>query len=81
LSVPAALVGLAVGVGLAHLLIPSLTLAANSGQPIPFVLIRLPVPWIAALALVVSVIPVIAAAVSALRQPDPAAELRAAEAA
>jgi hypothetical protein len=81
LSVPAAAVGLAVGLGLAHLLVPALTLTANAGVPVPSVLVKIPIWWVVTLALAVPAIPVLAAAVSALRQPDPAAELRAAEAA
>ncbi len=81
LSVPAAAVGLAVGIGLAHVLVPALTLGASAGMPVPPVLVRVPLAWAIGLALVVPAIPVIAAAVSAVRQPDPAAELRAAEAA
>jgi hypothetical protein len=81
LSVPAAAVGLAVGLGLAHLLVPALTLTANAGVPVPSVLVKIPIWWVVTLALAVPAIPVLAAAVSAVRQPDPAAELRAAEAA
>ncbi len=81
LSVPAAAVGLAVGIGLAHLLVPALTLGANAGVPTPSVLVKVPIWWAVGLALAVPAIPVLAAAVSAVRQPDPAAELRAAEAA
>ncbi len=81
LSVPAAVVGLVIGVLLAHLLIPALTVSASGGQPVPPVLVVVPVGWVLALAFVVPVIPVLAAAISAVRQPDPAAELRVAEAA
>ncbi|HEY2508783.1 MAG TPA: FtsX-like permease family protein, partial [Streptosporangiaceae bacterium] len=81
LSLPAAAVGIGVGVGLAYLLIPSLSLAANSGLPVPSVLVQIPLAWAVALALALTAIPVLAAAVSVLRQPDPAAELRAVEAA
>src|SRR5215472_5807817 len=80
LSVPAALVGIGVGVALAHVLIPALTLAANAGTPIPPVVVAVPLGWVLGLALVVSGAPVVAAAFSAVREPDPAAELRAAEA-
>ncbi len=81
ISGPAALVGLALGIGLAHLLIPAITLTATAGVPIPPVLVRLPLAWIAFIAIAVPAIPVLAAAITALRQPDPAAELRTAEAA
>jgi hypothetical protein len=81
ISAPAAAVGLALGVGLAHLLIPAVTLTATGGLPMPPVLVRLPLTWVVLIAVAVAALPVVAAAVSALRQPDPAAELRAAEAA
>lgn len=81
ISVPAAVIGLAIGLGLAHLLIPAITLTAHAGPPVPPVLVRLPLGWVIAVAVLVPAIPVIAAAVSALHQPDAAAELRAAEAA
>ena len=80
-SGPAAVVGLAVGVGLAKLLIPSITLTATAGLPDPPVLVTFPVVWVAAVALLAPAIPVIAAAITTMRQPDPAAELRASEAA
>jgi hypothetical protein len=81
ISVPAAIVGLGVGVGLARLLIPSITLTATAGQPVPPVLVLIPVGWVALVALLAPAIPVVAALITSLRQPDPAAELRAAEAA
>jgi hypothetical protein len=79
-SLPAAAVGLAIGVGLAQLLVPALTLTSTGGLPVPPVLVTLPVGWVVAVAAGLPAVPVLAAAVSALRQPDPAAELRAAEA-
>lgn len=81
LGVPASVIGLAAGTLLAYLLVPALTLSAKAGAPVPAVLVSFPVGWIALLAVAVPGIPVIAAALSAVRQPDPAAELRAAEAA
>ena len=78
---PAALVGLALGVGLAHLLIPAVTLTATAGIPVPAVLVRIPVLWVALIAVAMPAIPVVAAVVATLRQLDPAAELRVAEAA
>jgi ABC-type antimicrobial peptide transport system permease subunit len=81
ISGPAALVGLALGVGLAHLLIPAVTLTATAGIPVPPVLVRIPVPWVALIAVAMPAIPVLAAVVATLRQLDPAAELRVAEAA
>jgi hypothetical protein len=81
ISGPSALVGLALGIGLAHLLIPAITLTAVGGLPVPPVVVRLPVTWIALITLAVPAIPVLAAVIVTLRQPDPAAQLRAAEAA
>lgn len=81
ISLPASLFGLAVGIGLAHVLIPSITLTATAGLPVPPVLVTLPLGWVAGIALVVPAVPVVAAAIGTLRLPDPAAELRVAEAA
>lgn len=80
-SGPAAVFGVALGVLLAHLLIPSITLTPTAGAPIPPALVRVPVAWVALVALVIPAIPIAAALITALRQPDPAAELRAVEAA
>ena len=81
ISGPAALVGLALGIALAHLLIPAITLTATAGLPMPPVLVRIPTLWVALTVIAVPAIPVLAAAITSLRRPDPAAELRAAEAA
>lgn len=81
ISVPAAAFGLLIGVGLAHLLVPALTLTATGGLPVPPVLVTVPWAWVIGLAAGLPVVPVLAAAISALRRPDPAAELRATEAA
>ncbi len=80
IGIPAAAFGLLIGVGLAYLLIPALTLTATGGLPVPSVLVTVPWGWVIGLAAGLPAIPVVAAAVSSLRQPDPAAELRAAEA-
>jgi FtsX-like permease family len=81
LSLPAALAGLVLGVVLAELLVPAITLTASATTPVPPVIIQ--VPWSQALplALAVAVIPVLAAALTIARRPDAAAGLRAAEAA
>ena len=81
ISGPAALVGLGLGVGLAHLVIPAVTLTATAGIPVPAVLVRVPLLWAVLIAVIVPAIPVLAAVIATLRQLDPAAELRAAEAA
>jgi hypothetical protein len=80
LTVPAAAAGMLAGVGLAWLLLPAVTLTAGAASPFPPVLVEIPVGWAAALAAVVAALPVLAAAVSVARRPDPAVELRAAEA-
>lgn len=81
LSLPAAATGLLLGVILAHLLLPAITLTAAAAIPVPPVIVRVPVLTAAALALVISVLPVLMAAATAVRRPDAAAALRAAEAA
>ncbi len=81
ISGPAALAGLALGLGLARLLIPAITLTATAGLPVPPVVVHIPALWVALVAVAVPAIPVLAAAITTLRRPDPAAELRAAEAA
>jgi hypothetical protein len=80
ISIPAAAVGLVVGVVLARVMVPALTLTATGAVPVPPVLLALPLGWVLPLAAGLAMVPVVAAAVTALRQPDPAAELRAAEA-
>jgi hypothetical protein len=81
LSLPAAAVGLALGAFVATLFVPATTLTANATKPFPPVIIEIPWPAAALLALVVAVLPVLAAAVSAARRPDPAGTLRTAESA
>jgi hypothetical protein len=80
ISIPAAGVGLAIGVVLARVMVPALTVTATGAAPVPPVLLTLPLGWVLPLAALLVIVPVLAAAVTALRQPDPAAELRAAEA-
>jgi hypothetical protein len=79
-AIPAAGFGLLIGVGLAYLLIPALTLTATGGLPVPPVLVTVPWGWVIGIAACLPAIPVAAAAISSVRQPDPAAELRATEA-
>jgi hypothetical protein len=81
LSVPSALAGLALGVIVAELLVPALTLTTSAAHPVPPVLIHFGWPQTLGLAVVVAVIPVLAAVLAMARRPDPAAALRAAEAA
>ena len=81
LSVPAALAGLALGAVLAELLVPAITLTTSATAPVPPVLIEFGWPQTVALAVAVAVVPVLAAGLAMARRPDPAAALRAAEAA
>ncbi len=80
ISIPAAGVGLVIGLVLARIMVPALTVTATGAAPVPSVLLELPLGWLLPLAAGLALVPVMAAAVTALRQPDPAAELRAAEA-
>jgi hypothetical protein len=81
LSVPSALAGLVLGVVLAELLVPAITLTSAATLPVPPVLIQFGWTQTLLLALAVAVLPVLAAALTLARRPDAAAELRAAEAA
>jgi hypothetical protein len=80
LSVPSALAGLVLGVVLAELLVPAITLSAAATAPVPPVLIEFGWSQTLPLALAVAVLPVLAAALTIARRPDAAAALRAAEA-
>ena len=81
LSLPSAVAGLALGTLLAELLVPAITLSPTASAPQPPVLIEF--GWAPTLgaAVVLAVLPVLAAALVMIRRPDPAASLRAAEAA
>jgi FtsX-like permease family len=81
LSLPSAVAGLVLGVVLAELLVPAITLTSSATEPVPPVIIQFGWSQILALALAVAVLPVLAAALTIARRPDAAAELRAAEAA
>lgn len=80
LSLPAAAAGLLGGAALAHLLVPVVTLTPAAAAPVPPVLVDLPLGQAVLLALGVTAIPVLAAAVTVARRPGTAAQLRAAEA-
>ncbi len=77
LSLPAAAAGLLAGIGLAQLLVPAITLTADAVPPVPWALVVVPFGPAVGLALVTAAVPVAAAALSVLRRPDPAAQLRA----
>ena len=77
LSLPAAAAGLLAGIGLAHLMVPAITLTADAAAPVPWALVIVPLGPALVLALVTAAVPVAAAALSVLRRPDPATQLRA----
>jgi hypothetical protein len=81
LSVPAAALGLVLGTVVARLLVPAVTLTTTAQRPVPPPVTLFDLPQTVPLALAVAVIPALAAALVVFRRPDPAAELRAAEAA
>ena len=80
LSLPSAVAGLVLGVVLAELLVPAITLTSSATTPVPPVLIQFSWSQTLPLALAIAVLPVLAAALTLARRPDAAAELRAAEA-
>ncbi len=81
LSVPAAALGLVLGTLVARLLVPAVTLTTTAQAPVPPAVTLLDLPQTVPLAVAVAVLPALAAALVVFRRPDPAAELRAAEAA
>jgi hypothetical protein len=81
LSLPSAALGVVLGMLVARLLVPAVTLSPTARQPTPPALTLYDLPQSIALALVVAIVPVVIAALAATRRPDPAADLRAAEAA
>jgi FtsX-like permease family len=81
LSLPSAALGVLLGTLVARLLVPAVTLSPTARQPTPPALTLYDLPQAVALALVVAIVPVVIAALAATRRPDPAADLRAAEAA
>jgi hypothetical protein len=79
LSAPAAAAGVVIGVALAHLLVPAVTLTSGAAAPFPPVQVVIPWGWTLLLALGIAAVPVLAAAAAAVYRPDPAAQLRAGE--
>jgi hypothetical protein len=79
LSVPAAALGLLLGAVVARLLVPAVTLSPTAQAPVPPPLTMFDLPQTIPLAVVVAVLPALAAALVVFLRPDPAAELRAAE--
>jgi predicted lysophospholipase L1 biosynthesis ABC-type transport system permease subunit len=78
LALPAAVIGLLAGTLIAHLLVPAVTITDRATLPVPSALVYIPAGWALTLAAVVAATPVLVAAVTIVRKPDPAAELRAA---
>ncbi|HEY2549518.1 MAG TPA: FtsX-like permease family protein [Streptosporangiaceae bacterium] len=79
LSLPSALVGLALGAAISGLLVPAITLTTNATRPVPAAVAEFDWSLALPLALAVAVLPVLVAAVTVARRPDPAASLRTAE--
>src|SRR6201999_2288632 len=80
-SVPAAALGLILGTVVARLLVPAVTLSPTAQIPVPPPATLFNLPQTIPLAGAVAVLPALAAALVIFRRPDPAAELRATEAA
>ena len=81
LSVPSAALGLLLGIVVARLLVPAVTLTTAAQLPVPPPVTLFDLPQTVPLAAAVAVLPALAAALVIFRRPDPAAELRTAEAA
>jgi hypothetical protein len=81
ISVPSAVLGLLLGTIVARLLVPAVTLTTAAQPPVPPAVTLFDLPQTIPLAAAVAVLPALAAALVIFRRPDPAAELRAAEAA
>jgi len=77
LSLPAAAAGLLAGIGLAQLVVPAITLTTDAASPVPSALTIVPLSAAVVLALITAAGPAVVAALSVLRRPDPAAQLRA----
>jgi hypothetical protein len=81
LSLPASALGVLLGLLVARLIVPAVTLTPTAQQPTPPAVTQYDLPQAIALALAVAVLPAVIAVLVAARRPDPAAELRAAESA
>jgi ABC-type antimicrobial peptide transport system permease subunit len=81
LSIPSAVLGLVLGTVVARLLVPAVTLTVTAQAPVPPPDTLLDLSQTAPLAAAVALLPALAAALVVFRRPDPASELRAAEAA
>jgi len=81
LSLPASALGVLLGLFVARLIVPAVTLTPTAQQPTPPAVTQYDLPQVIALALAVAVLPAVVAVLAATRRPDAAAELRAAESA
>jgi len=81
LSLPASALGVLLGLLVARLIVPAVTLTPTAQQPTPPAVTQYDLPQAIALALAVAVLPAVIAVLAATRRPDPAARLRAAESA
>jgi hypothetical protein len=81
LSLPSAAAGLGLGAALSWLLVPAVTLTTAAIAPVPAALTEFAWSQAVPLALAVACVPVLAAAATVASRPDPAAQLRATEAA
>jgi hypothetical protein len=79
LSAPAAAGGLALGLLLSRLIIPAVTITAQATQPIPSVLVLIPLLPSLGIAVAVAAVPVAAVALSMLAGTATVARLRAEE--
>jgi hypothetical protein len=76
LGVPAAVAGLVLGVVLARLVVPAVTLTATGAHPQPAVLVQVPLAVPVAVALVTAAVPVVIAALGPARRAGLAARTR-----
>jgi ABC-type antimicrobial peptide transport system permease subunit len=81
LSVPSAVLGVMIGTVVARLLVPAVTLSPAATLPAPPPVTLFDLPQTLSLAAAIAILPALAAALIMIRRPDPAAGLRAAEAA
>jgi ABC-type antimicrobial peptide transport system permease subunit len=81
LSLPSSALGVLLGLLVARLIVPAVTLTPTAQQPTPPAVTQYDLPQAIALALAVAVLPAVVAVLAAMRRPDAAAELRAAESA
>ncbi|MFF6995100.1 FtsX-like permease family protein [Streptomyces sp. NPDC008313] len=72
----ALLVGLALGTVLTRAVVPLIVLTPQAAQPVPAVLVELPLAQVAALLAAVALAPLVVTACLALRRPEAAASLR-----